>query len=439
MRTRIILAALMWLLTPALISPTLAFGASSSLAQYLRGSWQGYSGIALNLNGDGKEDLVIGAPYARREGATGALIVYPAIHSRFPHRPSAILDGECNLGWSLVSLGDINGDGKADFATGALNGSNEEVSLAGTVAIYHGSEQPQKVAVLAGENALDKFGFALASGDLNGDGIPDLIVGAPYHSPSPDLYQKGTVYVYFGPGYNPATAVKIPATAAYGGIGFSLATGDINGDGVTDLLLQASGKVIGFYGVKGSFAPDPAAPDVVFTSKEAGFGKSMAVLGDLDGDGFRDVAVGADLAALGDAIDSGCLFLLKGGSGPRTVNADAVSPDRLARIDGEPNCGRFASVILPLGDIDGDGIPDLAVSAVHGDGDPWPMTGKIFLFSGSTLTNGATVASARVILGDARDMKLGSFLALVAQGKKLAAGAPTENANAGTVRFFDLP
>jgi len=416
-----------------------AVAASVFLSQeYLRGSMQGWSGTTLDLNGDGNEDLLVGAPYAQQNATMGALLVYLATPTGFAAHPSAVLAGDGNLGWSLVALGDVNGDGKADFAAGAYTGSGEDVSLSGTVAIYQGGGKPRKVAVLTGENAMDKFGYALAGGDVNGDGKADLIVGAPFCSPSPALYQQGAVYVYFGPGYNPADAVKIPASLANGGIGFSLAAGDINDDGVDDLLLGASGKVIGFYGARGSFSPS-ANPDVVFSSMDSGFGRNIAVLWDLNRDGFRDVAVGAHQAVIANVSETGRLFILKGGSGKRTVNADVgLSPDVLAKIDGEPNCGRFASEILPVADVDNDGIPELAVSAEHADGNPWPMTGKIFLFSGRTLTAGATVASARVIPGEARDMHLGAFLAVVGKGSRLAAGAPTENANTGRVRLFDL-
>lgn len=445
MLTRIVVVVLVWLLVPAHSLYAPALGASNKpvplpvfLSQEdLRGSMQGQAGIVLDLNGDGNEDLVIGAPYAQRKGTTGALLFYLSNSRGFPARPSTLLGGDGNLGWSLVALGNVDGDGKSYFAAGAFSGSAEDVSLSGTVTIFKGGDKPWKVTVLSGENAMDKFGYALASGDLNGDGYPDLIVGAPFHSPSPALYQRGAVYVYFGPNYDAASHVKILATATNGGIGFSLAVGDINGDGVDDLLLQASGKVIGFYGAKSSFPASPT-PDVVFSSADAGFGRSIAVLWDLDGDNFRDLAVGADQATIDDTIDSGRLFILRGGTGKRIVNADAASPNLLARIDGEPNCGRFASAILPVGDLDGDGTPGLAVSAVHGDGNPWPMTGKIFLFSDSSLTQEATITSARAIQGEARDMHLGTFLALVAKRGQLAGGAPTENANTGRVWFFDL-
>ena len=126
----------------------------------------------------------------------------------------------------------MNGDGRQDFAAGAYSGSGVYSSLAGTVTIYYGGQKPRKVSVLEGEHALDKFGYSLSSGDLDDDGNPDLVVGAPFHSPDPSLYQAGAVYVYFGPDYDPEKAVKIPATGANKGIGFSVATGDITDDGI---------------------------------------------------------------------------------------------------------------------------------------------------------------------------------------------------------------
>lgn len=442
MRTRILVAALVCLLASGSLAAPPALYAAKPAAflsqQHLPGGMQGQSGIALDLNGDGLEDLVVGAPYAQHQGAIGALLVYPATPQGFVTRPSVLWDGDGNLGWSLAVLGDLDGKGKAAFAASALSGGSGEVSRCGTVTIYHGGAKLRKLAVLSGENAMDKFGYALAVGDLNGDGIPDLIAGAPFHSPSPAFYQQGAVYIFFGPAYDPAQAVKIPASAFHGGIGFSLATGDVNGDGVDDLLMGAAGKVAVYYGARGSFVPNPGGPDTVFKSADAGFGRSIAVHGDLNGDGFKDVAVGAPQATVNEVIDSGRLFIFKGGVGKRTVNGDAPTADLLAKIDGEPNSGRFASTILPVGDQDGDGVPDLAASAVHADGNPWPVTGKIFLFSGGTLTSTAAVATARAFPGDARDMHLGSFLALVARGTRLAAGAPMENANMGKVRLYNL-
>ncbi len=179
---------------------------------------QGHSGVALDLNGDGNKDLVIGAPFADIEDTKGALLVYLATPEGSFYNSAAVLRESGNLGWSLVALGDIDGDGKEDFAAGAYSGSGEQASLSGTVVVYKGAHEPLQMAVLEGENAMDKFAYALASGDLNNDGATDLIVGAPLHSPSPSLYQGGSVYVYFGPTYSQTNVIKIHATRNNSGI-----------------------------------------------------------------------------------------------------------------------------------------------------------------------------------------------------------------------------
>lgn len=394
----------------------------------LRGSMQGKSAIALDLNGDGNDDLVVGAPYAQHRGASGALLVYLGTSLGFANRPSAVISGEGNLGWSLVSLGDIDGDGKDDFAAGAVNGSGDSASLAGTVVIHKGGKSPRAVAVLEGDTALDRFGYALASGDVNGDGRSDLIVGAPLHSPDPSLYQQGAVYVFFGPRFDRADAVKIAATTANGGLGFTVAAGDTNNDGFDDVLLGASGKVIVYLG-GASFSP--VTPDIVFTSRDAGFGRAIAVLWDVNGDGFRDVALGAFQAVISGIADCGRLFVLKGGPGPGTVNADVPSDNRLAVIDGELNSGQFAATVVSAKDASSNSI--LAVSATHADGSHWLMTGKIFLF-------GPDLTAVKTMSGEGRDMHLGSSLTVAQRrwGALLAAGAPTEMINTGGVRLYDL-
>lgn len=411
--------------------------------KFLKGAMQGRSGVALDLNGDDINDFVVGAPFAKHMGATGALLIYFANKNGFYKKPAVILNGDGNLGWSLVSLGDLNDDDKEDFAAGACSGSGKYSSLAGTVNIYMGGKNPKKISVLEGEHALDKFGYSIASGDLNNDGYLDLVVGAPFHSPTPALYQSGAVYIYFGPDYDPKEATKIPASDKHTEIGFSVATGDITDDGIDDLLIGASRKVVVYCGSEDIFPVCPN-PDFVYRDLSYnpynGFGRNIAVLGDVNADGYKDIAVGAHQETVRGEIDSGRLFILKGSPKTNSIDnctIDVSSLELLNIIDGEPNCGQFGSAILPVGDSDGDDVPDVAVSAVHADGNLWLMTGKIYLISGAELGQG-NLSVAKKIEGKAKDMHLGASLALIEDGKTIAAGAPTENDNTGVVHIFNV-
>ncbi len=154
--TRIVLAVIVLTAALGMAYCTLAVAGSKKGSpipeflgeEHLQGSMQGRSGIALDVNGDGIEDLVIGAPYAHHKGASGALLFYLATSRGFPKHASVVLQGEGNLGWSLTSLGNLDGDGNVYFAAGGSSGSGQNTSLSGTVTVYKGGERFHKVALL---------------------------------------------------------------------------------------------------------------------------------------------------------------------------------------------------------------------------------------------------------------------------------------------------
>lgn len=433
-------------------------------------SQAGTAGTVARFDADAFDDLLVGAPFAEGAGTLGAVFVHQGSASGFAQTPTWTLTGGDNFGGQVASVGDLDGDGVADFAVAALNGDGPDASLSGAVTVFRGGSGGQVLRTLGGEQALDRFGTSITGGcDLNADGKADLVVGAPSHSPGPDRYLGGAFYVYFGPGLADADRVKVPATLHTGILGFSSACGDLNGDGQDDLVTAAiwthgviwhASKVLVHYG-KAGFAPDADAADVTVDSTASHFGDALAVVGDLDGDGYRDLAIGvpafyaipAPSAANPMTSLKGRVFLVKGGSGARTINLSPPPgtpiPALLTTITGGEYLERFGTSIEPLGDLDADGKPDFAVGSPHAGAagatslDSGLATGKVWVFRGKDLpVTGA--ASSALTVGAAlakpqRTLHFGSFLATFQQGgaTRLLVGAPTANRQAGTVFVED--
>jgi hypothetical protein len=337
------------------------------------------------------------------------------------------------------------------------------------VTVFRGGTGGKLLRVLGGEQALDRFGASVTGGcDLDGDGHPDLVIGATGHSPGPDRYLGGAYYVYLGPDLADANRRKIPATQHAGILGFASACGDVNADGVDDLVVSAiwthgviwhASKVLVFHGGPG-FAPDADRADVTVDSTASHFGDALAVVDDLDGDGFREIAIGVPAfyaipaPSVANPMTSlkGRVFLVRGGAGTRTVNLSPPPgtpiPALLTTLTGQDYLERFGSSVASLGDLDGDGKPDLAVGAPHGHAvgatslaSGW-TSGRAYVFLGKNLatTGAATPATAGTLLSrPGRTLHYGTFLLPFSQGgPRLLVGAPTADRQAGAVYVEDL-
>jgi hypothetical protein len=208
-------------------------------------------------------------------------------------------------GGSVSSAGDVNGDGYDDMIGGAAN-ANGGGTERGQAYIFFGSATPANRLVntadviLSGEADLDDFGYSVSgAGDVNGDGYHDVIVVGHLNDAAGN--DAGRAYIFFGGSSMDAMAdVVLSGEAAGDFFGFSVSGGgDINGDGFSDVIVGAysngtagnsAGRAYVFFGD----AAMDAVADVTFTGTTGDdLGCSVADVGDIDNDGFSDVVVGA--------------------------------------------------------------------------------------------------------------------------------------------------
>jgi len=402
----------------------------------LFGSRQGQVVGVADFDGDGIADKFVGAPYATIPGSdrVGVILVYQGnSQGGFSSTPTAWLSGGDNFGFSFATLGDVDGDKKNDFAIGAIHGSGQDVSLCGTVSIFKEGSKGQILSILSGEEPLDKFGFSITSGDLDKDGFEDVIVGAPFHTKDPAFYQGGAVYLFFGPDFK--RRISFYASKIHKGLGRAVAAGDINGDGISDLLFSSNGTVSGYYGGP-TFSPTIEAPDFSFKSSAGGLGNSIIVLEDMDGDGMREMAFGAPQATIDGKSNTGCIFVVKGGKGKRAIDLDKPSPDLIVRINGNRPFDRLGSSMAVVNEKGGKGT-GLAVGAATADAEMNLMGGKVYLFKSENINPMTALKDSLVFDGATRDQCFGTFVISTDSGNLLV-GAPGLNMGTGGVFLVDL-
>jgi hypothetical protein len=315
-----------------------------------------------DVDGDGYSDLVIGAPGAN--GRTGRAFVYAGGASGIGVVPTVTLDGPDaagNFGSAVASAGDLNGDGYSDLLVGASCAPVSGSCGGGRVILFTGSATgvTRPGTVIESPSAAARFGDAIAgAGDINGDGLADFVIGAPNA-----MGGLGQAFVFLGAaGATPVTPTwTLTGTDANGHFGSALAmSADVNGDGYSDLAVGAPnagsiGRVFVYLGGATGIAMTPSRMLDGIAGPFGAVGSALTS-GDVDGDGFDDLAVGAP----GAAMSAGAVYVYRGSSSG--LNA-AIRYD----VSASAGLTRFGAS-LSVGDSNGDGYGDLAIGAPSSPG-----------------------------------------------------------------------
>jgi Ca2+-binding RTX toxin-like protein len=398
---------------------TVIFGANA-------GDQSGHSvASAGDVNGDGYADVVIGARFAN--GGVGAGYVVFGTPSGLPSSVdlAAVAAGSGgfviqggtandNVGWWVASAGDVNGDGfddviigapGTDRTGGAFDAGAAYVVFGGNFGVTPAPVDLSDIAagiggfLIRGADGGDVAGWSVSSADVNGDGFDDLIIGAQAaDGPGGTRPGSGETYVVFGGASSPSNVdlasfdsnagIVINGVASGDASGVSVSNaGDVNGDGYDDLLIGArfanadgisdTGEAYVVFGGPDGFPQSIDLADVGTTiggfvvrgdSEGALLGHTVSGIGDVNGDGFDDIALGAPFHIGLNQPNGGNSYVIFGRSTFPTevfLTPDGTSVSVFHGINGSDTSGWAVS---GAGDINGDGYDDFLIGAPGGDG-----------------------------------------------------------------------
>lgn len=355
------------------------------------------SGIG-DYNQDGFEDIVVGG--RQWNGWQGKTWIYYGSENG-PVQADFTIMGEPNrdgsgicMGHSVFNVGDVNGDGVDDFAASGPGGwGGWDI---GKVYLFYGNpgDVPTKAEdadfEFSSPSKYDWFGeVSRLAGDFNGDGYPDIIIGAPgtnWPENQESLFESGRSYIYLGSenGYTNIPDITLHDDLNFSAFGLVVdGDGDINNDGLSDVIVSASwsnsftGKAHVYLGTE-ELNPEPTA-DLILTGNEGDdqFAKWVGIINDLNGDGYDEIALRNSFPVEGSSHKDEVVYLYFGRADLSTIS----EPDLIFRTEEEQD--DFGFVFNPVGDLNGDSFTDFAIGAPGTTLHP----GKVYVYFGGSNLN----------------------------------------------------
>lgn len=369
-----------------------------------------------DVNGDGRDDIILGAPN-NDEGGTDAGQTYLIFgyeaeieQDRSVTWAAATFIGEELLdqsGYSVSGVGDVDDDGFCDFIIGSRLNDQNGADSGKTYLIYgkkdgwsHDLDLSEADAAFVGESGGDRSGYCVSgAGDVNGDGFDDLLIGAPYNDDGGTY--AGKTYLIFGNSWRYSGDISLSSSNIPSFVGEDYndlsgscvaGAGDFNGDGYDDILIGAyrndtggdeAGKVYVICGKTAGWRADTSLleADISFTGENSGdhAGVSLSVAGDVNGDGYDDILIGADYNSEEDN-NAGQTYLVFGRPSYWGHNR-SLSYFADASFLGENGGDLSGRSVSVAGDVNDDGIDDILIGA-PGRNEFGPDTGQTYLILG---------------------------------------------------------
>jgi hypothetical protein len=381
-----------------------------------------------DVNGDEFEDILISASSSVLAGKTGKTYLIFGRASGWARNVNLTnanvtfigqADGD-QFGWSVAGVGDVNGDEFDDILIGANLNDEGPGDTAGQTYFFYGNSTNNWLeeinctkanASFVGENQNDQSGYSVAgAGDVNGDGFDDILIGANFNDEGPGD-NAGQTYLFFG-NHTGIWSMRMncsKANASFIGeaesdqLGGSIAgAGDVNNDGFSDFIIGAyknddggnmAGKTYLFFGDNintWSMGMNCSEADASFIGEAESdqLGSSIAGAGDVNGDGFDDILMGAAVNGEGPGDSAGQTYLIYGKGSSWSKNTLVSGAD--ASFIGEAHNDISGYSVAGAGDVNNDGYADFIIGA-YGNDDGGNKAGKTYLILGSTSRSSASL------------------------------------------------